>query len=79
MISEIDEFQGRILLHTETADGEVVPLWESVDKSEVASVREIMDEASAASTDIQLSFVRVPITSETSPDVRFDCTVKLTT
>jgi hypothetical protein len=70
VVAELDEFQGRILLHTETADGEVVPVWESVDKQDVASIREIMDEASAATTDVQLSFIRIPITSESSPDVR---------
>ncbi|KAK1923782.1 inositol hexakisphosphate-domain-containing protein [Papiliotrema laurentii] len=68
VVAELDEFQGRILLHTETADGEVVPVWESVDKQDVASIREIMDEASAATTDVQLSFIRIPITSESSPD-----------
>ncbi|ORX37949.1 inositol hexakisphosphate-domain-containing protein [Kockovaella imperatae] len=66
--SELDEFQGRILLHTETADGEVVPVWESVDKLDVASVREVMDDVAAHTKDVQLEFVRVPITSESSPD-----------
>lgn len=70
VIAELDEFQGRILLHTETADGDVVPTWESVDKSNVASMREIMDDAETSAQDIHLSFVRVPITSESSPDVR---------
>ena len=69
VLSELDEFQSRILLHSETADGEVVPVWESVDKIDVASIREVMDEAAASSKDIQLDFVRIPITSEQSPDV----------
>ena len=69
VIAELDEFQGRILLHTETADREVVPIWESVDKYNVASMREIMDDAEASAQDINLTFVRVPITSESSPDV----------
>jgi hypothetical protein len=69
VVAELDEFQGRILLHTETSDGEVVPLWESVDKQDVASIRDVMDEAAARATDVALSFIRVPITSESSPDV----------
>ncbi|WVR08265.1 hypothetical protein IAU60_005312 [Kwoniella sp. DSM 27419] len=66
--NEIDQFQGRILLHTETADGEVVPVWESVDKEDVVSIREMMDDAAASSRDLQLSFIRIPVTSETTPD-----------
>nr|XP_031859044.1 uncharacterized protein CI109_005550 [Kwoniella shandongensis]KAA5526116.1 hypothetical protein CI109_005550 [Kwoniella shandongensis] len=68
VINEIDQFQGRVLLHTETADGEVVPVWESVDKTDVASVREVMDDAAAHSKDVRLEFVRIPVTSESSPD-----------
>ena len=69
VIAELGEFQGRILLHTETADGEVVPVWESVEKSDVASLREVMDTIEAQQQDTRLSFVRVPITAESSPDV----------
>ncbi|ODO07006.1 hypothetical protein I350_04372 [Cryptococcus amylolentus CBS 6273] len=68
VIAEIDQFQGRVLLHTETADGQVVPVWESVDKQDVTSLRELMDEAAHASKEVQLNFVRIPITSESSPD-----------
>ncbi|WVQ79454.1 hypothetical protein IAT38_001552 [Cryptococcus sp. DSM 104549] len=68
VISEIEQFQGRVLLHTETSAGEVVPVWESADKRDVASLREVMDDAAAASTDVYLEFVRIPITSESSPD-----------
>lgn len=69
VIAEIAEFQGRVLLHTESSDGQVVPVWESVDKSDVASIREIMDEAAASTKDVHFSFARVPVTSESSPDV----------
>lgn len=69
VVSELDEFQGRILLHTETADGEVVPVWESVDKQDVWSIRDVMDDAASRAMDVGLSFIRIPITSETSPDV----------
>jgi hypothetical protein len=70
VISELGEFQGRVLLHTETAAGEVVPVWESVDKSDVATIRETMDDAAGSSTEVDLRFLRIPITSESSPDVR---------
>jgi hypothetical protein len=69
VVTELGEFQGRLLLHTENSDGEVVPVWESVDKTDVASLREIMDVAAGSSKDVQLQFVRIPITSESSPDV----------
>ena len=70
VISEIGEFQGRVLLHTETANGRVVPVWESVDKMDVASIREVMDGAATKSRDVHFTFFRVPVTSESSPDVR---------
>ncbi|WWC73457.1 uncharacterized protein I206_107427 [Kwoniella pini CBS 10737] len=68
VIAEIDQFQGRVLLHTETADGEVVPVWESVEAVDVASLREVMDDAAATSKNVHLQFIRIPVTSETSPD-----------
>lgn len=69
VIAELDAFQGRVLLHTESQDGEVMPVWESVDKTDVVSIREVMDEAANDSRDVNLSFVRIPVTSESSPDV----------
>ena len=69
VIAELSDFQGRILLHSETADGMVVPIWESVDKHDVASIREVMEDAKAESKVVNLTFVRVPVTSESSPDV----------
>lgn len=70
VITEIEQFQGRVLLHTETADGQVMPVWEIADKQDVASLREVMDDAAATSKDVYLNFVRIPVTSESSPDVR---------
>ena len=69
VISEVGEFQGKLLLHSETADGEVVPVWESVDSGDVASLREVMEDQAVKSSDVKLQFVRIPITSESSPDV----------
>lgn len=69
MIAEIDAFQGRVLVHTESPDGEVVPVWETIDRGDVSSLREIMTDAAEEQTDVKLTFVRIPITSESSPDV----------
>lgn len=72
VIAEIGEFQGRVLLHTETPDGEVVPVWETVEPNDVTSIREVMDDVSSKSKEVKLDFVRIPITSESSPDVSSD-------
>ncbi len=69
VIAELQQFQGRLLLHTESADGRVVPVWESVEKHDVESLREVMDEVAEQAGDVELHFNRVPITSESSPDV----------
>lgn len=72
VISESIAFGGSVLLHTEAADGSVVPVWEDVNKEDVDSLREVMDGIANVSTDIGLIFERIPITSESSPDVRVD-------
>ncbi len=69
VIAEIGEFHGRVLLHTETAEGNVVPVWESVAKQDVASIREVMNDARKHSKDVHMTFIRIPVTSESSPDV----------
>lgn len=68
VVTELQQFQGKLLLHTETSDGQVVPIWESVDKQDIESVREVMDEL-ADDAAVDLRFYRVPVTSESSPDV----------
>jgi hypothetical protein len=69
VIAEIAEFQGRVLLHTESKDGEVLPVWESVDRTDVVSLREIMAGAADLTGNVHFNFVRIPVTSESSPDV----------
>jgi len=71
VIQELVAFGGSVLLHTEAADGQVVPIWEKVSKEDVESLREVMDDVAEASKDIGLIFERVPITSEQSPDVSY--------
>ena len=68
VVAELQQFQGKLLLHTETSDGQVVPVWESVDQQDVQSVKEVMDDL-ADTADLELAFYRVPVTSESSPDV----------
>lgn len=58
----------RLLLHSETASGSVVPVWEDAEEASVASVREIMADAGDAATDLDLVFKRLPMTSERPPD-----------
>lgn len=69
VIAELAAFGGSVLLHTESSDGQVVPIWEKVNKEDVESLRELMDDISQSSTDVGLTFERIPITSESSPDV----------
>lgn len=69
VINELQQFQGRLLLHSESTDGQVIPVWESVETPDVESVREVMDEVSQSTEGVRLMFYRVPVTSESSPDV----------
>jgi hypothetical protein len=69
VVAEIDAFQGRVLLHTESAEKEVVPVWETVGANDVRSLRDVMDDVAARESGVTMRFVRIPITSESSPDV----------
>jgi hypothetical protein len=69
VIAEIDAFQGRVLLHTESAEKEVVPVWETVGADDVRSLRDVMDDVAMRESGVTMRFIRIPITSESSPDV----------
>ena len=56
----------RILLHTETADGTVVPVWEEVQPEDVAVLKDIMISRNDVNTILQYN--RIPITAENPPD-----------
>lgn len=56
----------RLLLHTETHDGSVVPVWEEVDSENVSVLKDIM--ASRRHLGVELKHARVPITAERPPD-----------
>jgi nitrate reductase NapAB chaperone NapD len=67
--AELNAFGGTLLLHSEAADGKVVPLWENVNPEDVDSIRQVMDDVALREMDVNLVFERIPITSESSPDV----------
>ena len=57
----------RILLHTETADGSVIPVWEDVQPQGVVVLKDIM-ASRQSNTGVEIQYARVPITSERPPD-----------
>ncbi|CAE7136772.1 unnamed protein product [Rhizoctonia solani] len=65
VIAEVNFFQGRILLHTENADGSVIPIWDEVDSKDIAVPKETM---SAQVEEVEIAYKRIPITSERPPD-----------
>ncbi|KAG8748240.1 hypothetical protein FRC10_007629 [Ceratobasidium sp. 414] len=65
VIAEVNAFQGRVLLHTETSDGSVVPIWDEVDSKDIAVPKDIM---SSRVGEIEIAYTRIPITSERPPD-----------
>ncbi|QRV75009.1 paladin [Ceratobasidium sp. AG-Ba] len=65
VVAEVNAFQGRILLHTETSDGEVVPIWDEADSKDIAVPKDVM---SARVGDVEIVYRRIPITSERPPD-----------
>ncbi|CDZ97852.1 hypothetical protein [Phaffia rhodozyma] len=62
--TELKVFEGSLLLHSETSDGSVVPVWDDCDEGSIASVREIMEEKDHSQSQLQLTFKRLPLTSE---------------
>jgi hypothetical protein len=67
IISELNAFGGRVLLHTETADGAVIPVWEEVQPEDVAVLKDIMESRNDADS-MTLQYHRIPITAEKPPD-----------
>lgn len=72
VLSELEAFDGRLLLHAEDEDGLVNPVWELVESAaDVKTVREMFDQAAdqtTASGGPTLRYHRLPITAEKSPD-----------
>ncbi|KAF9485182.1 hypothetical protein BDN70DRAFT_910314 [Pholiota conissans] len=67
VIAELNSFGGRILLHTETSDGTVIPIWEEVKPENVVVLRDIM-ASRREFNNISLQYNRIPITAEKPPD-----------
>ena len=67
VLAELKAFGGRILLHNETMDGQIVPVWEEAREVDVAVSKEIFLEKKS-SNGVRLYYSRVPITSERPPD-----------
>lgn len=62
VVAELQAFGGQLLLHTETPDGTVVPVWEDVREEDVMVLKDVMASRP------EVHYVRVPITAERSPD-----------
>ena len=56
-----------LLLHTETSDGTVVPIWEEVKDEDVVVLKDIMADYRGLD-DVLLQYNRIPITAEKPPD-----------
>jgi len=64
---ELQAFGGRLLLHTESGEGAVVPIWEEVQPHDVALLKDVMLQQKVPDN-VRLQYYRIPITSERPPD-----------
>jgi hypothetical protein len=67
-VSLFDYVDFRLLLHTETPDGSVIPVWEEVRPGNVAVMKDVMSACKSSYDDVDVFYRRVPITAERSPD-----------
>ncbi|TBU33470.1 inositol hexakisphosphate-domain-containing protein [Dichomitus squalens] len=70
VVNEVHAFGGRqaLLLHTETPDGSVIPIWEEVNPDNVLVLKDVMAERKHVAEHLELSYARIPITAERPPD-----------
>ncbi|KAI0768012.1 inositol hexakisphosphate-domain-containing protein [Trametes elegans] len=68
VVNEVHAFGGRLLLHTETPDGSVVPIWEEVDCDNIMVLKDVMADRKHVAEGVDLSYARIPITAERPPD-----------
>lgn len=71
ILAEARAFDGRLLLHTESSDGTVFPIWETITSpSGVKTLKEVMLDVSKKMgiADDRLMYRRIPITAERAPD-----------
>ena len=58
----------RVLLHTETPDGSVVPIWEDARPETISVMKETMASRKHLADGVELVYARIPITAEKVPD-----------
>lgn len=58
----------RLLLHTESSDGSVIPIWEEVHNEDVAVLKDVMESRRSTEDGVELYHTRIPITAERPPD-----------
>ncbi|KAI9463218.1 inositol hexakisphosphate-domain-containing protein [Lactarius psammicola] len=68
VVSELHSFGGKLLLHTETTDGSVIPVWEEVRPGNVAVMKDVMTACKGSNISVDVFYRRVPITAERQPD-----------
>ncbi|KAI0707157.1 inositol hexakisphosphate-domain-containing protein [Earliella scabrosa] len=68
VVNEVHTFGGRLLLHTETPDGSVIPIWEEVECDNIMVLKDVMAERRHFAENVELGYARIPITSERPPD-----------
>jgi hypothetical protein len=68
VISELNAFGGRLLLHTETSTGSVVPVWESASPSSIETIKDVLAARKAVAPGVELVHARIPLTAERPPD-----------
>ncbi|KAF9648669.1 hypothetical protein BDM02DRAFT_3269263 [Thelephora ganbajun] len=68
VIAELNTFGGRLLLHTETQDGSVVPIWEDACPENISVMKETMASRKYLTEGVELVYARIPITAEKVPD-----------
>ncbi|OCH86618.1 hypothetical protein OBBRIDRAFT_890367 [Obba rivulosa] len=68
VIAEVNAFGGKLLLHAETPDGSVIPVWEEVNPENVLVLKDVMAARRRISDDTELAYARIPITAERPPD-----------
>lgn len=81
LLTELNDGDGRLLLHTETEEGGIVPIWEAASPSDIETLQDVMSKIAdeldrarkgvggeADMPNVELVYRRVPITAEKPPD-----------
>ena len=56
------------MIHTETPDGSVIPVWEEVESDNVSVLKDVMASRKHIADEVELGYARIPITAERPPD-----------